>query len=243
MLPTHKCEQLREQESKSERTCVRCPRLRCLWTMSDSLSFLGFDHLTTLWANVPLSERANRLQVLDEEVAETLGALTVDSVAINAARVALSEQEGGVCVLLAEPVDSARVAAYVHGAVRECIDKQNDLLLWDVGSSKGDALQGLIVHQLKASVVRKWLEAVCVCDTDSVQAEIKADFPATQEAADITIAPCDNKACTVTLPEAQLKKCAGCNVRQYCSRACQVAAWKSGHQRECAIFKRYQSNK
>ena len=34
-------------------------------------------------------------------------------------------------------------------------------------------------------------------------------------------------------PEAGLKKCKRCLLVMYCSKACQVAAWKSGHKHEC----------
>lgn len=49
-----------------------------------------------------------------------------------------------------------------------------------------------------------------------------------------------DRVCSQCLSEAQngLKRCTACKVVQYCSVACQSAAWKSIHKEECRIYKK-----
>jgi hypothetical protein len=49
-----------------------------------------------------------------------------------------------------------------------------------------------------------------------------------------------DRVCSQCLREAQngLKRCTACKVAQYCSVACQSAAWKSVHKDECKILKK-----
>ena len=44
---------------------------------------------------------------------------------------------------------------------------------------------------------------------------------------------CSRPGCAIGETEARLKSCARCKVAAYCSKACQVAAWKGGHKQEC----------
>ncbi|KAK7038531.1 hypothetical protein R3P38DRAFT_3475664 [Favolaschia claudopus] len=51
---------------------------------------------------------------------------------------------------------------------------------------------------------------------------------------------CDNPGCTVSQKSSQLKRCAGCHKKYYCSRDCQARDWKhSGHREECRSVLNY----
>ena len=44
---------------------------------------------------------------------------------------------------------------------------------------------------------------------------------------------CSRPGCAIGETEARLKSCARCKVAAYCSKECQVAAWKGGHKKVC----------
>ncbi|KAI0733893.1 hypothetical protein C8Q72DRAFT_880611 [Fomitopsis betulina] len=48
---------------------------------------------------------------------------------------------------------------------------------------------------------------------------------------------CDNPQCRRTAGEAEIRKCSACLATFYCSKQCQVAAWKYGNHKEMCILK------
>ncbi|KAJ7798701.1 hypothetical protein B0H14DRAFT_3544190 [Mycena olivaceomarginata] len=47
---------------------------------------------------------------------------------------------------------------------------------------------------------------------------------------------CDNITCNVMQKVSEMKRCAGCRHRFYCSRECQAFEWKAGHRQPCKSF-------
>ncbi|KIP09408.1 hypothetical protein PHLGIDRAFT_34439 [Phlebiopsis gigantea 11061_1 CR5-6] len=46
---------------------------------------------------------------------------------------------------------------------------------------------------------------------------------------------CFNLGCSCDIPRNQVKRCARCRVATYCSKACQVSAWKINHRDSCVL--------
>ncbi|KAF7332691.1 MYND-type domain-containing protein [Mycena kentingensis (nom. inval.)] len=56
---------------------------------------------------------------------------------------------------------------------------------------------------------------------------------------DSALGGCDNIECGKIHPQRALKRCAGCRQMNYCSRACQKAAWERGHRQLCNASSRH----
>ncbi|KAK6981596.1 hypothetical protein R3P38DRAFT_3234024 [Favolaschia claudopus] len=110
-------------------------------------------------------------------------------------------------------------------------------------SSLVRALNGLVDvvtgDRFKSSEVRPiWDVFLALTHIPSTVLEILSDRIIARASSSPVLKACDNVECLKIKEEANFRRCSACRSCYYCSRACQISAWRQNHRLVCASYGR-----